>query len=100
MSAIVNYSIRVDKLPKEKFIAGKDGAVYLNLTMSINDETRFGNNASCYVAQSREENEAKKKRDYIGNGKVVWNNNVIKNAEKKVQNQSLAVGGNEDDVPF
>jgi len=28
MSAIINYSIRVDKLPKEKFVAGKDGAVY------------------------------------------------------------------------
>ena len=44
MSALINYSIRVDKLPKEKFVAGKDGAVYLNLTMSVNDETRYGNN--------------------------------------------------------
>ena len=33
MSALINYSIRVDKLPKEKFVAGKDGAVYLNLTI-------------------------------------------------------------------
>lgn len=42
MGAIINYSIRVDKLPKEKFIAGKDNAVYVNLTMSVNDETRYG----------------------------------------------------------
>ena len=45
----------VDKLPKEKFIAGKEGAVYVNLTMAVNDETRYGNNTSVYVAQSKEE---------------------------------------------
>ena len=85
MSAIINYSIRVDKLPKEKFVAGKDGAVYLNLTMSVNDETRFGNNASIYISQTKEENEAKKQRDYVGNGKVVWNNSKICNAQKEVK---------------
>ena len=85
MSAIINYSIRVDKLPKEKFVAGKDGAVYLNLTMSVNDETRFGNNASIYISQTKEENEAKKQRNYVGNGKVVWNNGNIVNAEKEVK---------------
>lgn len=85
MSAIINYSLRVDKLPKEKFIAGKDGAVYVNLTMSLNDETRFGNNASIYISQTKEENESKKQRTYIGNGKVVWNNGNIVNAEKEVK---------------
>ena len=83
MSAIINYSLRVDKLPKEKFIAGKDGAVYVNLTMSVNDETRYGNNASIYISQTKEENEAKKQRTYLGNGKVVWNNGSIVNAEKE-----------------
>ena len=85
MSAIINYSLRVDKLPKEKFVAGKDGAVYLNITMSVNDETRFGNNASIYISQTKEENEAKKQRSYVGNGKVVWNNGSIVNAEKEVK---------------
>ena len=85
MSAIINYSIRVDKLPKEKFVAGKDGAVYLNLTMSVNDETRSGNNASIYISQTKEENEAKKQRNYVGIGKVVWNNGSIVNAEKEVK---------------
>ena len=85
MSAIINYSLRVDKLPKEKFVAGKDGAVYLNLTMSLNDETRYGNNASIYVSQTKEENDAKKPRNYVGNGKVVWNNVTIVNAEKQVK---------------
>ena len=85
MSTLITGSIRVDKLPKEKFVAGKDGAVYLNLTMSVNDETRFGNNASIYISQAKEENEAKKQRNYVGNGKVVWNNGSIVNAEKEVK---------------
>ena len=98
MSAIINYSLRVDKLPKEKFIAGKDGAVYVNLTMSVNDETRYGNNASIYISQTKEENEAKKQRTYLGNGKVVWNNGSIVNAEKEVKQAVQDEVGS--DLPF
>jgi len=98
MSAIINYSLRVDKLPKEKFIAGKDGAVYVNLTMSVNDDTRFGNNTSIYISQTREENEAKKPRIYLGNGKVVWNNGSIVNAEKEVKEAVQEEVGS--DLPF
>ena len=101
MSAIITYSIRVDKLPKEKFIAGKDGAVYVNLTMSVNDETRYGNNTSIYVSQTQEEREAKKQKTYIGNGKVVWNNGSIVNAER--ENQEQVVESNTTgtaDLPF
>ena len=98
MSAIINYSLRVDKLPKEKFIAGKDGAVYVNLTMSVNDETRYGNNTSIYISQTKEENEAKKQRTYLGNGKVVWNNGSIVNAEKQVKEAVQDEVGS--DLPF
>ena len=52
MSAIINFNLNVAKLPKEKFVAGKDGAVYVNLTMSVNDETRYNNNTSIYVSQT------------------------------------------------
>ena len=55
MSAIINASIRVDKLPKEKFIKGKDGAVYYNLTISVNDDTRYGNNVALMDSQTKEE---------------------------------------------
>ena len=87
MSALINFSLNVAKLPKEKFIAGKDGAVYVNLTMSVNDETRYGNNTGIYVSQTQEEREAKKQKTYLGNGKVVWNNGTIVNAEKEVQEE-------------
>ena len=100
MSALINFSLNVAKLPKEKFIAGKDGAVYVNLTMSVNDETRYGNNTGIYVSQTQEEREAKKQKTYLGNGKVVWNNGSILNAEKEVQEAVQEHPKEEADLPF
>ena len=42
MSSLINASIRVDKLPKEKFIKGRQDAegktpIYYNFTISIQD---------------------------------------------------------------
>lgn len=100
MSALINFSLNVAKLPKEKFIAGKDGAVYVNLTMSVNDETRYGNNTGIYVSQTQEEREAKKQKTYLGNGKVFWNNGTIVNAEKEVQEVVQEHPKEEADLPF
>ena len=100
MSTLINASIRVDKLPKEKFIAGKEGAVYVNLTMAVNDETRYGNNTSVYVAQSKEEREAKKQRQYLGNGKVLWTDNNIVLAEREPQAEPVTTATEKADLPF
>ena len=70
MSTLGNINIRVDRLPKENFVKGKDGAVYCNITIAINDESRFGNNIAATVPQTKEEREAKKAKQYIGNGSV------------------------------
>jgi|TARA_R110000824_G_scaffold109305_2_gene256829 hypothetical protein len=113
MGAIINASMRVDKLPKEKFVKGKDGAVYYNFTISINDETRYGNNVGLMDSRSQEEREAKKPNVYFGNGKVVWVKDVthgggrIMVAEKENEKEELAkfrpakaeVEGS-DDLPF
>ena len=99
MGAIINYSLRVDKLPKEKFIAGKDGAVYVNLTMSVNDETRYGNNASIMISQTQEEREAKKTRTYIGNGQVVWTDGKIVKAERE-EAKEVVQEAETSDLPF
>jgi hypothetical protein len=100
MSAIITYSLRVDKLPKEKFIAGKDGAVYVNLVMTVNDETRYGNNASVTISQTQEEREAKKPKEYIGNGKVVWTDNTIKLAEREDKEAPAVQEAETSDLPF
>ena len=72
MSAIINASIRVDKLPKEKFVKGRDGAVFYNFSIVLQDETRYGNNVAIVDSQSKEQREAKMQKTYLGNGKIVW----------------------------
>ena len=98
MSALINVSLRVDKLPKEKFISGKDGAVYYNFTVSVNDEAnQYGQNVSLTDSQTQEEREAKKPKVYLGNGNVVWTNGEIKTAPKKDKATAAEVGS---DLPF
>lgn len=77
MSLLITANINVAKLPKEKFIKGKNG-VWYNMTISVSDESKFGNNVWLYDSQSKEEREAKKNKHTLGNGKVVWTDgNVV-----------------------
>lgn len=72
MATILNASLNVAKIDKTKLIAGKTGQ-FLNVTITINDETdKFGNNASIFESQSKEERDAKIPKNYLGNGKVIW----------------------------
>lgn len=98
MSALINLSLRVDKLPKEKFVQGKDGAVYYNFTIGVNDDSnQYGQNVSATDSQTKEEREAKKPKSYLGNGNVVWTDGNIKLADKKVEATAKEV---ESDLPF
>ena len=98
MGALINVSLRVDKLPKEKFVSGKDGAVYYNFTIGVNDESnQYGQNVSLTDSQTKEEREAKKPKTYLGNGNVVWTDGNIKVADKKVEVTAKEV---ESDFPF
>tara|TARA_R110002051_G_scaffold219568_1_gene283563 strand:- start:427 stop:723 length:297 start_codon:yes stop_codon:yes gene_type:complete len=98
MSTLIKASIRVDKLPKEKFIKGKDGAVYYNLTVSVQDESRFGNNVSIFDSQTKEEREAKKNRNYLGNGRVIWTDGNVLLSEKT--EEVAATEQEKSDLPF
>ena len=100
MSAIINGSIRVDKLPKEKFIKGRDGAVYYNFTIAVQDETRYGNNVAFMDSQTKEEREAKVAKTYLGNGKVVWmSEQGVTLAEREEQQQTVSEPAG-DGLPF
>jgi hypothetical protein len=97
MSTLITGSIRVDKLPKEKFIMGKDGAVYYNFTISVQDETRYGNNVAFMDSQTKEERDAKVQKTYLGNGKVVWTDGSITLADKEDAKVEATA---ESDLPF
>jgi len=74
MASIVNFSIDLTKIPKDKIIDGKKGK-YLPITLTLNDEVdQFGNNGPVIVAQSKEEREAKVSKVYLGNATVAWTN--------------------------
>ena len=102
MAAIAAISIRVDKLPKEKFVQGKNGAVYYNCSVVLNDETnQWGQNVAVTDSQSKEEREAKVAKNYIGNGKVVWNDGNVVNAERQEPEDSVPAPAQEsNDLPF
>ena len=97
MASLINLNINVENLPKEKFVKGKKG-VYYNLTISVNDETnQFGQNVAAFDSQTKEEREAKKPKQYIGNGKVVWTDGKSTKAQQEAQPQD---NDNNVDLPF
>lgn len=108
MSALLNLSIDVANLPKEKFVKGKNGKVYYNFTISVNDETnQYGQNVSAFDSMTKEEREAGKQKTYIGNGRVLWTDGSIVVGEKVEKTEApapapaqteVAEGG--DDFPF
>jgi hypothetical protein len=84
MSTLISGSIDLTKIDKSKLKDGK----YLNVQISVNDTTdNYGNNVAITVNQTKEERDAKEKKTYLGNAKVVWTDNVIKVADK-VENTS------------
>lgn len=54
---------------------------YKNYTLSINDETnQYGQNVAIWKEQTKEERTAKKPREYVGNGRVVWTEGAVTKA--------------------
>ena len=69
-----------------------------NVTISINDETdQYGKNIAVWKSQTKEQREAGDKREYCGNGKVFWTDNIVKLAERE---QVVENSAQEDDLPF
>jgi hypothetical protein len=70
MSSIINFSMKNASGGYDKY------------TMSINDkQDEYGNNASVWIAQSKEERETKTPKKFVGNGKVQWTDGTIIKAE-------------------
>ena len=70
---------------------------YTSWDYSINDETdQYGNNVSFWISQTKEEREAKVKRQYVGNGRIKWTDGNIVKAEFKEREQK----SEKTDLPF
>ena len=94
MATLIGLSIDVTKIDKSKLGNGK----YLNLTVSVEDETnQYGQNVSAYLQQTKEEREAKANRQYLGNGRVFWTDG---NVTKAITPLSDNMKQEWDDLPF
>jgi len=103
MGTLINVSLDVTKITKGRLRPGKNGQMYLDLTLSIEDKTNdYGQNVSGYEAQSQDERKSKEPRNYLGNGKVVWTDGNVSVAEKKEDTKKPVSieDDNEADLPF
>jgi len=103
MAGIINGSINLSDIPKDKIIDGKKGK-YLPFSITIKDEIdNFGNQGPIIVAQSKEEREAKSDKTYLGNIQVAWTNGKFPEPpqrEGQPQPQAKPNVIEKDDLPF
>lgn len=101
LSSIYLKAETLETLAKTVKAKGEKG---IELTISIQDETNsYGQNISAFVAQSKEERQAKKKRFYVGNGKCFWTDSNIYTADNNPEGKTDIQKPNtnqEDDLPF
>jgi hypothetical protein len=101
MSSVLSISIDLSKIEKSRIVEGKNGAKYLDLNLSINDQANdYGKNVSVYHAQSKEERESKVDRSYIGGGKVVWTDGNIATAPMQDSKAKPKEKKQADELPF
>jgi len=84
MKVGVNFSIDVTKLDKTRFIPGKNGAKYVDLTCFISPEEpdQFGQHGTIEQSTTRDERDAGTQMPYVGNVKAFWSEgvNIVKDA--------------------
>jgi hypothetical protein len=103
MAGIVNASINLSIIPRDKIIDGEKGK-YIPIKITINDEIdRFGKQGPIIVAQSKEERDAKLDKIYLGNVEVAWTNGTFPEKpprDDQPQPQAKPNVTEEDDLPF
>lgn len=93
MASIINHYIDLTKVDKSRLKEGK----FLQITTVLDNKSKYGNNAGTYETMTKEEKDAGKKRNYIGNGKVVWTDGSIIIAEKENSTPTAPASA---DLPF
>ena len=96
MAHLISLSIDATKITKSRMKNGK----YVNLTINIADETdQYGNSVSAWEAQTKEERDAKGKRNYLGNGRVLFTDGDVHKTEKQ-EDAGSKPDPVQDEMPF
>ena len=94
MAHLISLSIDATKITKGRMKNGK----YVNLTINVADETdQYGNSVSAWEAQSKDERDSKAKRNYLGNGRVLFTEGGVHKTEKPGETNSEPVPA---EMPF
>ena len=74
----------------------------VKITISLSDQTNnYGQNVSAYVAQTKDQREAKTPLFYVGNGKTFWSKGETPVPQREDQQAPQPVASaNGDDFPF
>lgn len=96
--ALINCSICLTDIPKERIKLANNGKKYLSITVQdLREVDEYGHTHSLFISQSKEDREAKEKRTYIGRGKAVVFNNQQPSIEEVA---ALPPADNIEDLPF
>ena len=75
----------------------------VKITISLSDQaSKFGQNVSAYVAQTKEQRDAKTPKFSVGNGKTFWSKGEtpVPQREEQQQEQQPVSSEKDDDCPF
>tara|TARA_X000001382_G_scaffold130900_1_gene127705 strand:+ start:2854 stop:3147 length:294 start_codon:yes stop_codon:yes gene_type:complete len=97
MAVLINAKLKLNKLDQSRIFKGKVHNFY-DVTISLNDDTKFENNVSIWSRQTQAERESKLERQFVGEGQVIWMDDsgaslVQKENEPQTQEDNL-------DLPF
>lgn len=97
MAELINVSLCVSDIPKDKIFVADNGKKYIGICVStLREPDQYENTHSVFIRQSKEERERKDKRVYIGKGKAV----VFNPEPTPDQVADLPVAETVDDLPF
>ena len=98
MAELINVSLCVSDIPRDKIFVAENGKKYISICVSeLREPDQYENTHCVFMRQSKEERERKDKRVYVGRGKSV----VFRPSEPTPdQVADLPVAEDVDDLPF
>ena len=75
----------------------------VKITILLSDQpSKFGQNVSAYVSQTKEQREAETPKFYVGNGKTFWSKGETPVTQREEQQQAPqpVKNANDDDLTF
>ncbi len=98
MAKLIALKIDVTKITRERLYKGAKGT-YLDLIVEVRDDTdKYDNNVNSWEGQTKEERTNKADRNFLGSGKVIWEDDKPQKA--KPESKEPEPIGDDDSLPW